>query len=179
MLAGSGIEVLSAADLAHVSEPEETGATFEENAALKAMYYATATGLPALADDSGLVVDALGGRPGVQSARYGNDDAERIERLLSEMRDTTGERAARFVCAAALADSGRIVAEAVGKLEGEIGFEQRGKNGFGYDPVFRLRSPDSRHLAELTSEEKNAISHRGKALREILPDIILHLNSNG
>ncbi len=166
-----GVEVLSAADFPDIGEPEETGETFEDNARLKARYYADATGLMALADDSGLMVDALDGRPGVMSSRYGSDDADRIARVLREMRDVPdGRRTARFMCAMVLAAPDGVVARSTGTLEGEIARTARGSNGFGYDPVFHLADRDLR-LAEVAPEEKNAISHRGGALRAILPDL--------
>ncbi len=164
------VEVVSAADFPGVEEPEETGETFEDNARLKARYYAEATGLTALADDSGLVVDGLGGRPGVMSSRYGADDAARIARLLEELRDTPdAQRTARFECAMVLVRPGAAgdAAATRGTLEGSIAREARGTNGFGYDPVFHLPARGLR-LAELSSEEKNAVSHRGNALREMV-----------
>jgi XTP/dITP diphosphohydrolase len=147
---------------------EETGDTFAQNARAKALYYAEATGHLALADDSGLEVDALGGRPGVRSARYGGahrDDAANNARLIGELAGVPAERrTARFRCAAALADKGLVLAEAEGSVEGRIIDEPRGHNGFGYDPHFLL--PDrGLTTAELDTAEKSRISHRGKALR--------------
>ena len=149
-------------------EPEETGTTFEENARIKAVAVMQACGLPAAADDSGLVVEALGGAPGVYSARYGGElartDAERSALLLKNM-ENMEQRGAKFVSVIAVAyPDGRILT-ARGECCGEIAREMRGSNGFGYDPLFLL--PDGRHMAELSSEEKNAISHRGRALREL------------
>ena len=167
------VEVVSALDYPHVTEPEETGSTFAENAHLKATYYARATGLPALADDSGLVVDALDGRPGVLSSRYGRDDTERIERLLSELAgvEEDARRSAHFACAMALADpDGHIVAESEGRLDGVIAREPRGNHGFGYDPIFHVPELDCR-LAEALPEVKNRLSHRGRALQAILPEL--------
>lgn len=164
------VEVVSAADFPEVEEPEETGETFLDNARLKARHYAGATGLMALADDSGLVVDALGGRPGVMSSRYGVDDAARIARLLDELRDTPDtDRTARFECAMVLAqpEAEGDAAATRGTLEGNIAREARGTNGFGYDPVFHLPERGLR-LAELSADEKNAVSHRGNALREMV-----------
>ena len=163
-----GIRVLSQADVGVDVEPEETGTTFEENARIKAVAVMQACGLPAAADDSGLVVEALGGAPGVYSARYGgalaHTDAERSALLLKNM-ENVEHRGAKFVSVIAVAyPDGRIVT-ARGECCGEIAREQRGTNGFGYDPLFLL--PDGRHMAELSSEEKNAISHRGRALREL------------
>jgi len=145
----------------------EDGATFTENAAMKARAYAEASGLPTLADDSGLEVDALGGRPGVLSARYageGASDAERRRRLLAELAGVPdAERIARFRCAMALVWNGALYVTE-GSVEGMIAREERGSGGFGYDPVFVV--PElGRTMAELAADEKNAISHRGKAAR--------------
>ena len=148
----------------------ETGETFAENAQLKADALAAATGLPALADDSGLCVDALNGAPGLHSARWagpGASDAHRNGKLLSALADVPrGQRTARFVCAAALAlPSGDLVI-AEGACEGVILTEPRGANGFGYDPLFLL--PDlERTMAELTADEKNRFSHRAQAVARL------------
>ena len=155
-------------------EPEETGTTFEENARLKALAYAQAAGMSALADDSGLEVDALEGAPGVYSARYGGPgltDVGRYEKLLKALEAVPVEqRAARFVCVVALAlPDGRLYT-ARGTVEGRIGTGPKGTNGFGYDPVFVL--PDGRHMAELPSDEKHAISHRGMALAAFKPTLL-------
>ena len=153
-------EVSAVPDLPPV---EETGATFAENALLKARAAAAHAGCRALGEDSGLVVDALDGRPGVFSARYGGND-----RLLEEMRQVPdGMRTARYVAALVLVDAaGAVLAEAEGACEGAIARAPRGTGGFGYDPIFML--PDGRTMAELPSEEKNAISHRGRAVRALL-----------
>ena len=165
-------KILIAADFPQFSDPEETGSTFAENARLKAQYYATRTGLASLADDSGLVVDALGGRPGVHSARYAPTDTERIEKLLNELKDSgTTDRSARFVCAMCLCLPDSRVFEQTGVLEGEIGLEPRGCHGFGYDPVFIVKGGPST-LAELDPEVKNSISHRGQAMKKIRPDLL-------
>ncbi len=145
-------------------EVDETGATFEENALLKARSAFAATGLPALADDSGLEVDALGGRPGVASARYGGpglDDAGRRKKLLQEMTGRS-DRRARFVCAIAYVAAG-VEKVARGTCEGRLLDEERGTGGFGYDPLF---VPDGyeQSFGELSSEVKNRLSHRAKAL---------------
>lgn len=147
-------------------EVEETGDTLEENALLKARAVAAATGIPSLADDTGLEVDALGGRPGVRSARYAGENVtyqDNVARLLAEMEGRT-DRSARFRTVAALVwPSGRtLVAEGV--LEGRITTAARGEGGFGYDPVFEV---DNRTLAEITSAEKNRMSHRSRALRAL------------
>lgn len=154
---------------------EETGVTFEENALIKARAACAATGLPALGEDSGLAVDALGGEPGVHSARWvPGSDADRMYALLERLKAVPdGQRASRYVsCIAIVTPSGK---EAVvrGELEGEIGHEPRGSGGFGYDPVFVL--PGGQTTAEITMAEKNAISHRGKSLAKamaILPGLL-------
>lgn len=163
-----GIEVLSQRDVGVDVDPEETGVTFEENAVIKAKAVMEACGLPAVADDSGLMVDALGGAPGVYSARYGGShdlpDSYRNAYLLKNL-ENTEQRGAKYVSVIAVAyPDGRVVT-ARGECRGEIAREEKGSGGFGYDPLFRL--PDGRHMAELTSEEKNRISHRGEALREL------------
>ena len=159
-------------DFPSVVEPEETGSTFAENAALKAKSYAQQTGLWALADDSGLEVNALGGAPGVFSARYageGATDEQKIGKLLSEMSKGQSEtRAARFVCAIAVADeTGVIRFSAEGVCQGEIAFEPRGNSGFGYDPIF-IPMGFFETFGELSSETKRQISHRAKALQKII-----------
>jgi XTP/dITP diphosphohydrolase len=149
----------------------EDGVTFAENARRKALHYAAATGFYTLADDSGLEVDCLGGRPGVYSAHYAGlprDDAANNRKLIEDLRDVPPERrTARFRCVMVLAQPGRLLAETCGSLEGRIIDEPRGTNGFGYDPHF-LVPHLGRTLAELPPEEKNAISHRGQALRQML-----------
>jgi XTP/dITP diphosphohydrolase len=147
-------------------EPEEIGSTFMENARIKAQVVAEVLGKPTLADDSGLEVKSLKGRPGVHSARYGLDDPGRIRRLLAELKDQT-DRSARFVCALCIAGpNGSIWFETEGICEGEILTEPRGTGGFGYDPVFYVPELD-KTFAELTAEEKLQYSHRGKALKEL------------
>jgi XTP/dITP diphosphohydrolase len=172
-----GIEIRSLPDLAAIDPPEENGATFEENAALKALYYSKFTSEAVFADDSGLEVDALGGEPGVFSARYAGaeaTDAENIELLLRKLR-TRLSRHARFVCVVALALAGELITHAVGTVEGEILAEPRGENGFGYDPVF-FYPPLDRSFGQLLPAEKLSVSHRGMALRSFfakLPDLTL------
>ena len=150
---------------------EEDAPTFAENATAKALYYSQHTDDAVFADDSGLVVPALGGAPGVHSARYAGSDApnsERIEKLLREMRAKTGsERAAQFVCAIALAKQGRALAIVSDRVKGEILETPRGTAGFGYDPVFYFPAL-KKTFAELSPEEKNQHSHRGKAFRKLL-----------
>ena len=156
-------------------EPAETGATFAENAIIKALAFAQASGLPVLADDSGLEVDALGGEPGVYSARYGHtakaDHAGRYRLLLAKLAAQTvpwAERTARFRCVIAVAVKDRLIGTAEGRVEGLIALEPKGSGGFGYDPVFFL--PEfNRTLAELSSSQKHAISHRGRAVRAAIP----------
>jgi XTP/dITP diphosphohydrolase len=143
-----------------IPEPEETGATFADNARLKALYYAEATGLPAVADDSGLEIDALGNAPGVHSARWhGTDYAVKFGKI-HELGGTGS--AARFVCHVALADRGRVIFESTGIVHGRIAPEPRGTNGFGYDPIFYY-PPFGCTLAELDLERKATVSHRGQA----------------
>lgn len=158
-----------------VADPEETGQTFLENARLKAMYYARATGELALADDSGLEVDALDGRPGIHSARYaGMDQDERANnrRLIQELADVPASaRTARFRCAVCLADAERPLLEAEGSIEGRIIDEPRGQNGFGYDPHF-LVPEIGVTTAELSFSEKARISHRGRALRALAEKLV-------
>ncbi|HSW38909.1 MAG TPA: RdgB/HAM1 family non-canonical purine NTP pyrophosphatase, partial [Acidobacteriota bacterium] len=149
--------IVSLADIGIDMEIDESGSTFAENARLKAVAYSRLTGLPVLADDSGLEVKALGGRPGIHSARYagpGASDADRIAKLLEELDRQGGDRTARFVCALALARSGSIIRESEGTCSGIILREPRGTNGFGYDPVFLMQEFD-RTFAELNEDEKN------------------------
>ena len=169
----SKIQVRSSSEF-NLNDVEETGSTFEENALLKAVTIARATGFPALADDSGLCVDVLGGAPGIYSARWAGthgDDQANIEKLLSELRNFSKEkRSARFVCVIALALPNGESEVVRGELPGTIRFETSGTNGFGYDPIFQ---PLGHHqtLADMEPEEKDSISHRGFALREIAPRI--------
>lgn len=157
----------------NISEPvEETGTTFEENARLKAEAYASLSGLVTLADDSGIEVDALGGEPGVYSARYGGDglnDVDRYRLLLHNLAaKAPSGRSARFVCVIALAGTNFETIAVEGTVEGVIAHEPRGEFGFGYDPIFFL--PDrNRTTAEIAPEEKNRISHRGQAAQKIRP----------
>ena len=169
----TGLELVSCAD-AGVALPqvEETGKTYLENARLKAESLAKSSGMPALADDSGLEVDALGGAPGVRSARYAGaqaTDADNITRLLTEMADKPG-RAARFRCVLVIAWPDGELVRAEGVLNGTVAREARGKNGFGYDPVFVL--PDGRHAAELSAGEKDAISHRSEAAKNLVSALV-------
>ena len=171
MLAPLGIEVLTQSQLG-IAEAEEPHCTFVENALAKARHVSAACGLPALADDSGICVDALGGAPGVQSARYAGDnpksDQRNNEKLLHEMQGVT-DRRAHYYCVLVLvhgaADPQPLIAE--GEWQGEIFHTERGAGGFGYDPLFWLPG-FGKTAAELTHEEKHAISHRGKALQVLL-----------
>jgi XTP/dITP diphosphohydrolase len=156
---------------AELPEYPEDAPTFAENAAGKALHYSQFADLPVLADDSGLVVDALGGAPGVHSARYagpGASDSQRMAKLLDELR-TRGatDRRARFVCMLALADRGRVIAVISAAVKGEILGTPQGTGGFGYDPVFFLPAL-GKTFAELSPAEKNQYSHRGKAFRKLL-----------
>ena len=170
LLAPYGIEATSAEEL-RLEEPEETGMTFAENASIKAQAAAHASGLPAFADDSGLVVPSLDGRPGVQSARYAGPDAtnaQKIEKLLYELQGKAGkERAANFVCVLSVVMQESLLAVITARVDGEILLSPRGAGGFGYDPIF-LFPPLHKSFAELTAEEKNQHSHRGKAFRRLL-----------
>lgn len=166
-----GIDAVTGRDLGReLPDVEETGTTFEENAYLKAASACRATGLPAIADDSGLMVDALNGAPGVYSARYAGEDAtdaDRIQKLLEELKDVAEQdRSARFVSAVCCVFPNGDVLTARGECEGCIGPAPRGEGGFGYDPVFVVDG--GRTYAELSAQEKDAISHRGRALRLFL-----------
>ena len=167
ILARFGVEVVSPKDLGLTVDVEETGATFAENAMLKARAICAAANLPAIADDSGLCVDALNGGPGVYSARYGGeglDDKGRYQLLLNSMRGQT-TRAAHFACAIACAFPNGDTLTAEGQVQGTIAFAPMGEGGFGYDPVF-FYPPLAKTFGQLTAEEKSAISHRGQALKE-------------
>jgi XTP/dITP diphosphohydrolase len=163
-------KILSLDDLAIVADFEESGRTFAENACLKAIGYSRLTEFPILADDSGLEVEALGGQPGIRSARYagtGASDADRIQKLLGELEIVNGQREARFVCALALAYGGALLMESEGECRGTITREPRGTNGFGYDPVF-LFPETGKTYAELSDAEKNQCSHRSRAVASLL-----------
>ena len=165
-----GFELLSLKDAA-LPPPDETGVTFQDNAAQKATECAAQSGLWALADDSGLCVDALDGGPGVRSARYADTDEARRAKVLHGLKGVPEfRRGAHFFCAVALSSpGGRQVYRADGRVEGRIGHEARGTNGFGYDPIFFPNEANGRTLAELSSGEKNALSHRGRALTRLKP----------
>ncbi|MBC1473224.1 XTP/dITP diphosphatase [Listeria grandensis] len=169
-----GIEILTLADFPEIGEIEETGTTFAENAALKAETVANQIGQVVIGDDSGLIVDALDGAPGVYSARYaGNqhNDADNNEKLMKELRDVPkSARQARFHCTLAIAFPDEATQFFTGECEGEILALPQGKNGFGYDPLFYLPEFD-KSMAEITPDQKNKISHRGKALEKVAKNI--------
>ncbi len=172
-----GVEVVSPADVGITVDVVETGTTFAENAMLKAKAICAAAGLPAIADDSGLCVDALNGGPGVYSARYGGeglDDKGRYMLLLNSMRGQT-TRKAHFACAIACAFPNGDELTAQGQCDGAIAFAPMGEGGFGYDPVF-LVPEKGKTFGQLTAEEKSAISHRGKALRDFSEKLATYLN---
>jgi XTP/dITP diphosphohydrolase len=171
ILNGLPVKLVSGRDI-DLPKVEETGETFAENALLKARACTEATGLPAIADDSGLVVNALGGEPGVRSARYagGHGDDQANLDLVLERLGRSPDRSARFVCVAALTlPGGRQITE-VGVMEGTLTFAPRGDGGFGYDPIFVARG-EQRTNAELSADEKDAISHRGAAFRALRPHL--------
>jgi XTP/dITP diphosphohydrolase len=174
MLADGPVEVVGLADVPEFPDAPETGATFAENALAKARDAANATGLPSVADDSGLAVDALNGMPGVLSARWSGrhgDDVANLELLLGQLTDVPDERrGAAFVCAAALVVPGGLETVVHGEWTGRIVREPRGSGGFGYDPIF-VPDGEQRTSAELTPDEKDAASHRGRAMRALLPHL--------
>lgn len=169
-----GLQVVGARGFPELDDVAETGVTFVENATLKAKYVADRLNLPAIADDSGLSVDVLGGCPGVFSARWAGrhgDDQANIDLLLAQTADVPQDKlVARFECSVVLAMPDGELHSATGVVDGRITRNQRGENGFGYDPVFEL--PDGRTFAEYTAAEKNAISHRGQAFRALVPTIV-------
>ncbi len=171
-----GIEAVTDTDIGiELPEVEETGTTFAENAYLKAASACEFSGLPAIADDSGIMVDALDGAPGVYSARYAGEngtDAECNEKLLRELKDVPPEkRGAQFVSAICCVFPDGDTVTANGIVRGSIGFEPKGENGFGYDPLFLTVEYPGKTSAEISDAEKDAISHRGKALRAFVPQL--------
>ncbi|MBQ2959659.1 MAG: RdgB/HAM1 family non-canonical purine NTP pyrophosphatase [Oscillospiraceae bacterium] len=180
LVEGMDVELLSQREAGLELDVEETGTTFEANAYIKAKAVTDALGCAAVSDDSGLEVDCLDGRPGVYSARYGGghdvSDEDKNAFLLNEMGDTD-KRSARYVCAICCTMPDGHVIQCRGECEGEMLFAPRGNGGFGYDPIFRPEGHD-RAMAELTPDEKNAISHRGKAMREFLKKFEEYLNGN-
>ena len=170
ILSPLGVEVYTAEMLGiELTDAEETGLTFAENAEIKALSGCRESGYPCIADDSGLCVDALGGEPGIYSARYSGghgDDEANIVKLLGKLKDVPDEkRTAHFACAVCVCFPDGIKISLEGKCEGKIGYEKKGDGGFGYDPIFMV---GEKSFAELTKEEKDAISHRGNALRELV-----------
>ena len=170
---GEKFEIIPMSEAGFNADVEENGSTFQENSLIKAKAVATALNLPALADDSGLCVDALGGRPGVYTARFAGENAtdeENIKKLLSELDGVPFEkRTARFVCTVAVAVPGKEPTVFRGECEGVILDEKRGENGFGYDPVFYVEKYQ-KTMAQLPAEVKNAISHRFNALKKLRID---------
>ena len=176
LLSGIPFELVSLKDLGITHEVDEPGETFEENAWLKASEYAALSGLLTLADDSGLEVDALGGNPGVRSARYGGDacqgDEDRVNLLLRNLEDVPWDkRTARFRCVIAVVESeGTAVTQAEGSVDGMIQYSPQGDDGFGYDPVFLIPS-HYRTLAQISLAEKNQLSHRGNAAKIVVESL--------
>jgi XTP/dITP diphosphohydrolase len=168
ILAGLDIDLVSLAQFDGIEEPEETGTTFAENARLKALYYADKTGLPAVADDSGLEIDALDKAPGVHSARWhGSDYPTKFAAIYRELAARElSTSTARFVAHIAVAEGSRVVFEATGVVEGCIAAEPRGTHGFGYDPIF-FYPPYGTTLGEVEGATKAAVSHRGQAFRQL------------
>jgi XTP/dITP diphosphohydrolase len=169
------VAMLGLSDFSGIAEIEEDGETFAENARKKATGYAKTTGLWTIADDSGLVVDALGGEPGVRSARFSGEkdkdrtllDHKNMTKVLKLLKGVPAkERAARFICCLCLASPDKVLIETEGRLEGIIAEKEVGQNGFGYDPIFFVPSLN-KTVAQLTPEQKNAISHRGNAIRKL------------
>jgi XTP/dITP diphosphohydrolase len=167
------VQVLVLSDMPNTEDPRETGKTFSENARIKAMHYASAHRVLCIADDSGLAVEALGGRPGVHSARYAGThatDEENNDLLLNDLKPYPRPWKAAFICVAVCALPGRVIADATGRIDGEIVPVRRGFGGFGYDPVFLVEGT-GKTMAELSTEEKNHISHRGQAVRQLIAEL--------
>lgn len=179
-LAPGQIDLIGVDQFPHLVDVDETGSTFEENSLLKARYTSEATGLPAIADDSGLCVDALNGDPGIYSARWAGthgDDRANLVKVLDQLKDVPDEnRTAYFICVASLVlpDGRQQVAE--GRFEGHILHAPVGNNGFGYDPIFQPLGM-SISSAQMSAEEKDLVSHRGKSLRSLAPHVIQMLAS--
>lgn len=180
LLEGLPIECASPDEIGLTLDVPETGSTYAENALLKARAYFSASGLAVLADDTGLEVDALGGAPGLHSARFspipGATDADRRTKLLRELAGQPSPWLARFRCAVAVAMPGSEVSLFLGSVEGEIVTEERGEHGFGYDRLFYIPAA-GKTLAELDLEEKNAFSHRAVAVKKAIPYLLSHLDS--
>lgn len=180
---GTPVEVVGLSEVSHAPAPAETGTTFVENALIKARAAARDTGLPALADDSGLEVDALNRMPGIRSARWSGpqaNDERNLRLLLEQTFDLAPERRrGRFVCAMALVDPDGTEITKVATMEGRIISEARGENGFGYDPMFVPDAqPGNLTSAEMAHDVKDAISHRGQAVRAIVPAVVVHLEGD-
>ena len=169
-LVGVDVELVTLESWPELDPPEEPGPSFLDNAVAKALYYHRATGLLAVGEDSGLVIDALGGEPGIRSARWLGEDTPydiKNARVLEELANVDeDDRSARYVSAVALADDDAIVFTAEGICEGQIATEPRGDGGFGYDPIF-LYPPLAATMAELSAERKNRVSHRGQAMAKL------------
>ena|SRR5262245_19084133 len=170
LLADVDVQLIGLDALPPIAAPDETGETFEENARLKARYYADASGMPTVAEDSGLVIDALDGEPGMRSARFLRDDASYAERFQEILRRLAARsdrpRTARFVCVLSVVSDGRVVFETTGTVDGEITTGPRGSAGFGYDPIFYY-PPYGSTLAEVSEDAKLKVSHRGHAFRAL------------
>lgn len=182
LVADLNLQVVSPSEAGISPDVEETGLTFEENARHKALLYSAAARLPALADDSGIEVDALNGFPGVASARWvSGSDEDRVRALLDRLAGVPlGQRTARFRAVAAVAGVDGRVSTAQGVVEGRIAFEPRGSGGFGYDPIFLVEDGGYHGevtSAELSAEEKNRLSHRGRAVRALMPELAKMLQS--
>ncbi|MCX6552843.1 MAG: RdgB/HAM1 family non-canonical purine NTP pyrophosphatase [Acidobacteria bacterium] len=178
IMADLAIELVGLDAYPAIAEPDETGSTFAENARLKAVYYSTRTGVPAVAEDSGLEIDGLGGEPGVHSARYGGPEAAEYPKKFAIIYErlrarNAGSSSARFVCALALVDGPGLLFEARGTIEGRIADAPRGDGGFGYDPIFYF-PPRRLTLAQLGEDEKAGVSHRGQAFRRLHDYLRVH-----
>jgi len=175
LLRVAGMPLIPAEDAGIREFPDEEGETFADNAMAKAIFAARKTWQPAIADDSGIVIDALDGAPGVRSARFGQagwGDFERNQLILEVMSDVPAEkRTARFVAAVALVAPNGVIRQATGTLEGRIAMRPLGQNGFGYDPIF-VPQDEERTFAQMTSEEKNTVSHRARAIAAMRPHLL-------
>lgn len=176
-LAGLELELVTLESWPDIESPEEPGPTFVDNAIVKALYYHRATGLPSIGEDSGLVIDALDGEPGIHSARWlGHDTAYSVKntRVLDKLKDVSGEdRSARYVSAVAFAEDGAVVFTAEGTCEGRIATVPEGDGGFGYDPIF-FYPPFGATMAQLSAEQKNQVSHRGVAMAKLRAFLTSH-----
>jgi XTP/dITP diphosphohydrolase len=178
LVTGLPFRVLGPRDVGLVLAPEETGATFLENARLKALHYARRSGLLTVADDSGISVDALGGEPGLYSSRFGGEGASDLDRNRLMLARLSGvpeaDRGARFTCAVVVARGGEVLFETQEMVEGRIATEMRGEFGFGYDPLF-FYPPFGQTLGEVPAEQKDRVSHRGKAFRQLREFLVRQL----